>query len=208
MKTGVLNSIVIENPTLLFEFVEDIRRQIQNENGKTVLSFHNELLIMNKSVELITDVYGIDINSRRCIGRLVDFLCEKSIDEIHYSDTMQLLSQMSSYISELTWDLDCEIECLDILPKQLLKAANLSVVEDGHTLAERIFQYIQFICQFFGEKVFIFVNARGYIPQNEFIALAATIVSHDYRCLFVDNKEYPLVCDENRRIIDMDLCEI
>ncbi len=207
IKQDMFNSLVIENQSLLYKFIMDIHQQMEKRDGKVVLSQNNELLDICKNVELMTDVYGFCLNSKSILGKITDILCQKAVDEVHYEQSMRLISDIEAYFDDLVWDMDCEIVCNDINVKQLIKSISFEVVDDKEFLAERILRYMEMVRMFLGDKLFLFVNFRGFIEESQFQRLTDTMIQHEYHALFIDNKEFAMLENENRLTIDVDLCE-
>ncbi len=207
IEQGRINSLIVENQGLLYRLVDDIHNQLQKRDGKAVLSQNDEVLDIYKNIELLTDVYNIDLNSKSIISKITDELTKKAVDEVHYEPTMKLISSLQTYFEDLVWDMDCEISCNEINAKQLIKTFNFEVVQDTVNLSEQILKYVELVRQFLGEKLFIFVNFRGFVENEQYQYFVDTLNEHGFQVLFVDNKEYPMLLDENRLVIDIDLCE-
>lgn len=57
-----ISVLVIEAPEFFYELLMDIKSQINNFEGNTVLSVRNEPVSFHKCVELITDPLAIEMN--------------------------------------------------------------------------------------------------------------------------------------------------
>ena len=60
----------------------------------------------------------------------------------------------------------------------------------------------------FLDEIAIFVNLRSYFPDDSISRFLQTALDHQYRLLLVDAWEHPKLPEEQRLIIDKDLCEI
>ena len=60
----------------------------------------------------------------------------------------------------------------------------------------------------FLDEIAIFVNLRSYFPDDSISLFLQTALDHQYRLLLVDAWEHPKLLEEQRLIIDKDLCEI
>lgn len=58
------------------------------------------------------------------------------------------------------------------------------------------------------EKLFITVDLRAFIPDEQAAAFMASVLSHGFHLLMLESAERPLLPCEQRTIIDRDLCEI
>ena len=55
LKVGLVSSLVIEHPSLLFQLLLDLRQQLEGKSGKAILSKDNVPIPIPKFMELITD---------------------------------------------------------------------------------------------------------------------------------------------------------
>ena len=60
----------------------------------------------------------------------------------------------------------------------------------------------------FLDEIAILVNLRSYFPDDSISLFLHTALDHQYRLLLVDAWEHPKLPEEQRLIIDKDLCEI
>ena len=90
----------------------------------------------------------------------------------------------------------------------LIKACGLSVMDDSESDIERVFQYITMVRDLFGEKLFVFVNIRSFFSDEDMETFIETVVAHNFYVLLIDGKEYNRMKNEERIVIDSDLCVI
>ena len=107
----------------------------------------------------------------------------------------------------MSLNFDTEIECHDISFQQILKAAELTVVDEYSRLVDRIYAYMELIREFEGDKLFIFVNLSSYIKNERLQEFVNTVVGHSFRVLLIDSHDFERLEKENRLIVDCDLCE-
>lgn len=60
----------------------------------------------------------------------------------------------------------------------------------------------------FLDEIAIFVNLRSYFPDDSISLFLQTALDHQYQLLLMDAWEHPKLLEEQRLIIDKDLCEI
>lgn len=202
-----ISVLVIEEPEFFYELLIDIKKQINNFEGNTVLSVHNEPVSFNKYVELITDLLAIEINSRTIIKKVVVAMEKCGQDAAYYERTQKLMAEIEAYINDLSLNFDTEIECRDISFQQILKAAELTVADEYSRLVDKIYAYMELIREFEGDKLFIFVNLSSYIKNEQLQEFVNTVVGHSFRVLLIDSHDFEKLEPENRLIVDCDLCE-
>ena len=68
--------------------------------------------------------------------------------------------------------------------------------------------YIELIGEFDRPRLFVTVNMRSFVADDEMELFARTVVGHGYHVLGIESREHPLLSAEKRVIVDADLCEI
>lgn len=202
-----ISVLVIEEPEFFYELLIDIKKQINNFEGNTVLSVHNGPVSFHKYVELITDPLAIEMNSRTIMKKVLVAMEKCGQDAVYYERTQKLMAEIETYINDLSLNFDTEIECHDISFQQILKAAELTVVDEYSRLVDRIYAYMELIREFEGDKLFIFVNLSSYIKNERLQEFVNTVVGHSFRVLLIDSHDFERLEKENRLIVDCDLCE-
>ena len=122
--------------------------------------------------------------------------------------THKLLAELECYLNDLAMEQDVELTYEKLSLNNLLKSVGARVVIDYNKLVERLFAYMDLVRRFEGEKLFLLVNLRSFVSNEDMELFMQTVVAHGLQVLLVDNQAYPLLPLERRRIIDMDLCEI
>lgn len=202
-----ISVLVIETPDFLCELLTDIKHQMNNLEGDTVLSIHDEPVSFHKHVELVTDPLAIEMNNRTIIKKLLIAMEKCGQDDIYYERTQKLMAEIETYINDLSLNFDADIECHDISLQQILKAAELTVVDQYDRLVDKIYAYMELVREFEGDKLFIFVNLSSYIGKEELQKFTDTITGHSFQVLLIDSRDFERLENENRLIVDCDLCE-
>lgn len=202
-----IHSLIIENQHFLYNVLQDIYMQTNRYDGKCVFSVKETPQEMSKFTELLTDFISFDINKKSLLTKVISNLDNSAQDSSHFLQTQQLLSGISSYIYDLSFDLDFSITVEDFSFSQVLKACSLKIDSNSTTLAEKIFEYILLVRNLIGDKLFILVNLRGFINDEELQLFISTAAVHDIKILFIESVSRNLLKGENRITIDNDLCE-
>ena len=202
-----INVLVIETPDFLYELLTDIKRQMNNFEGDTVLYVHEEPVSFHKYVELITDPLSIEMNNRTIVKRVLTAMEKCGQDDVYYERTQKLMAEIEAYINDLSLNFDTDIECHEISLQQILKAAELTVADEYSRLVDRVYAYMELIREFEGDKLFIFVNLSSYIGREQLQEFANTVIGHSFQVLLIDSHDFERLEKENRLIVDCDLCE-
>lgn len=208
IEQGVFNSIIIENQNYYYQLVHDLKLQIDGKEGGWVLSENDTPLGISKNIELLIDYFDINCNHKTIITKVINALEKKASNNAYIDATLQLLADAERYIYNLSEDYEIMIDCDKVTISQLLKAMGITVHIDSEEITEVLYTYMQVFRQFVGDRLFVFVNMRSYVSNIQFDEFVKTIISHGYQAIFLENKEYPILENERRLIIDEDLCEI
>lgn len=202
-----INTLIIESPGFLYEFVNDLKKQMNNLEGETVLSLHDEPVSIYKNGDMISDPLSFEINNRKILTKVLSAMEKYSLEDVYYEQTQKLVSQIEAYINELSLKFDADIICENISFQHILKAAGISIADDYEQLIDRIYAYMELVREFEGDKLFIVVNLGSFVEREQLQEFADTVIGHSYRVLLVESHEFMRLKNENRLIIDHDLCE-
>lgn len=202
-----IHTLLIENQQYLYDTLQDIYLQINRYDGKSVLSINETPVDVSKHVELLTDFINFDINKKTLISNVLSKLDNEALDPTHYLQTQQLLSYIEKYIFDLSSDFDFEISIRDLSFSQVLKHCNLTINCNYRTLVEKVLEYITLVRELVGDKLFILVNIRSFISDQEAQLFINTVTLQDIKVLFIESYDKALLRGENRITIDNDLCE-
>lgn len=202
-----ISVLVIEEPKFFCELLIDIKNQINKFEGDTVLSISNEPVSFHKYVELIIDPLDLEMNSRTIIKKVLEAMEKCGLDAVYYERTQKLIAEIEEYINDLSLNFDTEIGCQDISFQKILKAVELTVVEEYSRLVDKIYAYMELTREFEGDKLFIFVNLSNYIGNEQLQEFINTVIGHSFRVLLIDSHDFERLEQENRLIVDCDLCE-
>lgn len=202
-----INTLIIENPLFMYELLWDIKGQIDNREGYTVLSHNDEPVSFAKYAELITDPLSVDLNQKNIIKKMLNAMEKCGLNDVYYEQTQKLLAGIENLIQELSLNFDADIECHELSLQQLLKAADISIADNYRRLADRLYAYMELVREFDGDKLFLFVNLSSYIDEQQMQEFADTVIGHSFRVLLIDSHDFPRLGNENRLTVDRDLCE-
>ncbi len=207
-ENGFLNTLVIENSHLFYRFACDICNQISGNNGSTVVSENDKPCIFPKRVELLDQFVPFEVNTRLIISKLNAAFEQNALSPDYYETGMQLLSEIECFLNSMSLDLPCDVLFTKLNMGSIIKALGAEFRNEYHSLPEQILDYMELVRVLDRDKLFILLNPRSYISDEELELLAKDILAKGYHVLFVDSFSRRLVAREKRITIDDDLCEI
>jgi len=199
---------VIESPSLMCGYVEELWKQADGKEGKFVLSENGKELDMGKAIEVFLTPFGVDVNDKKCWSKVVAELKGKAFDETHYVQTQQLFSSIEQYFISLEMDSELDFCYEEIDFGQLLKASGMKLEGDEENLVNHLVQYMKIMVKLLRKKVMVFVNLSSFLEQKELELLFEQAFYLKLHVLLIESKEICLASEKKCFIIDKDKCEI
>ena len=208
---GSINSLVIENPTQFFKYLEELYTQINSQEGSFVLSEEGSILKISKYIHFIESPFSIDINQKSVLNKILNLLKDEIMSsneiETFYHINTKLSEMIDSASEAIGFSLQYE-EIPDIL--NLLKVMNIKLAQNkSEHLVETLIDYLKIVSQILGTKIIVFANMNSYLNADDMTFLKEIAMYEKLTLLFIDNCEpkcYNIY--DNKYIIDADLCEI
>ena len=204
-----VKSLIIENQKVMYQFITEIYNAINSSDTSIIFSEDDKIIKASGRVELITTFVPFVINEKRLINKVIGLLQEEALNELHYNETMELLSKIERYVSKLSASLPYDIETSGLDALSLIKMCGITIYDDSISDIERVFHYMKIVRDLLGDKLFIFVNIGSFFDENDVKSFSAMVVVHGFNVLLIDNKEYDFGTSVIKKlIIDKDLCII
>lgn len=142
------------------------------------------------------------------INKVINRMQKLAMDEEYYYQTNELITLLESYLLDLSVELTGNIEFSKITWENTIKAVGIEFADNYDSFAEKILDYMELVREYDSEKMFITLNLRSYISDDEMNKFVNDVVARGYKLLMVENSEYPIIEHEKRYIIDADKCII
>lgn len=201
-------SIVIENQKLLYTIICDILRQVQGDDGETVLSENNQVIEISKYAELITQFTPFEINHKNLLNKVVAEMQKIAVDELHYMKTQQIVSEWERYLIDLSTGMVGNLNFSKLLADTLIKSAGIEFDDIYESLAEKILDYFELVEEYDKKKLFIMVNLRSYLSDEEMKRFMRDVLARKMQVLLIESSERSVLDEEKRYIVDADFCVI
>ena len=174
---GEVWTIIVENQRYLYNILTDIERQILGNEGKVILSENEKVVRIDKKMELLTQFVPFDMNRKPLLNKIMAAMQEAALEDEFYVKTNELLSAWESLCINLTWNLPGDIEFKKINLDSLIKAAGVEIENEYERLGEKLIDYFELIETYDCKKVFVLLNLRSYIADNEMEAFIQEIIA-------------------------------
>lgn len=204
-----IGEFIIESPVLFREVGRDLNEEtddgvgLQFSNGSKTLSFSTEL-------NAIFNPMKLDFNNRKASAALLKMLVKTSNSENYYLETNKFKTKILKYLGELIDEegFGFEVVADDFTLDQIAKAVNFHVVGDKDDYVELLTDYMEAMTDLAGIKLFVFVNLRSYLADEDFEHLIKNVLNHQFDILLIENQARAKYEEIQRIIVDKDYCEI
>ncbi len=203
-----IQTIIIENPGFMYKLLLDLTQQIEGLEGETIVSIRNEPVSICKYVEIIDRFVPFNLNKKALLNKISAALEKNAMEAAHFQETAELLKDIELYLDKIAFDFPCDIVFNKINIASLIKSSALELRDDYKSLAEKVFDYMELVQEFEDTKLFITLNMRDFISDDEMELFGRTVLAHAYHLIMIEGAEHPKLSMEERLIIDSDLCEI
>mgnify|MGYP002565148466 FL=1 len=200
---------IIESPKEFSEYLHELYCQYEKDEGRFVLSQRDKILELSKYLEIIVNPFTVEINSRKILNKLYIKLEKVSKEEQMYEETLELTAYIHEYLMQLEQQTNYILSFDDNLEiPALLKAVGIKHEEMEDDFFERIIRYVKIAVEVLSTKVFVFVNIRSYLTDEQIQELIKEIRYQEAKILFMESQERACLEGGMRYIIDRDGCEI
>ena len=202
-----LAEFIIESPIFFRSIIRDLGKI--DEDGKMHFTQEGKV-IASKDIEIVFNPLNLDFNNRRVITTLLKMVLKTSLSEDFYLPTNNLKTNIIKYLSEIvdSREFNFEVETDEFTIESIAKATNLHVVGDEDDFVELITDYMAMMTELIETKLFIFINLRSFMNEDETKRLVKNILNHQFNVFLIENQNREKIENGSRIIIDKDLCEL
>jgi CRISPR-associated protein Csn2 len=209
LEQGKPTFLILENAKLFREVVQDIFNQVNGIEGKAVLSDEDEIIPLNKQIDLILDLFSLNCNSHKMLSKLQGELAQVAVGEELYKDTSDLLSKLQMYAGTLADNAKYPLKFNEEMGiVELVKLLNFKFDLQDESILEKIVSYMIVSKEYLKIDTFVFINLQSVITSAELKELFKQIAYEKITILLIESVSRDKIMDECRIIIDNDLCEI
>lgn len=203
-----VNTVIIEKQTLLSDICRDIYDQLQGMDGRIILSKNDKPIEFSKNAELLAQFIPFEINKKGLLNKLAARVETIANEPDYYEQTMTEMASLEKYLWSLTENLRGDIRFSKLGIGSIIKSVGMEFDEDYISLGEKIIDYMELVREYDKDRLFIMVNLRSFIDDDEAEALYDTILRKQFNVLMLENCEHTHIKRELYCIIDKDYCEI
>lgn len=207
-ETGHLCELVIENPKFLREAIKDLT--INKDEKELSITEDGDPLKFDRDIDVVFNPLKLDFNSKRAITTLLKLLVKTSVSEDFYLTTNSLKTKIVKYFNDIidAGDFEFEVSADDFTIDSIAKAVNIHIVSDEDDFVELLIDYVSMMAELASIKLFVFVNLRLLLPDEDVNRLHHNLDNHQINMLLLEGTAQERLEGVPRWLIDRDLCEI
>lgn len=202
-----VNELVIENKKMFFDLINSLMMQIDGFHGDCVLSISDKPVELSKYADIIVQFAPFELNRKSLLSKLHSTLEKKARSSDNYVKTVEILGELERYMLHLSEDLPFEISCQKLAIEPVIKALSPEIEENDKNTLEKIFAYMELVCELDRNKLFIMVNMRSYFTDEEMEIFTQSACLHDFKVLLLEAFDFPKLKHTKKYVVDNDLCE-
>ena len=200
---------VLESPALFSKYLYELYGETNGAEGKFVLSDETEEIDIAKYVELVMTPFEVDCNDRRILKKLYSDLSTLAYESESFLATQDMLQKLQAYFYDLEQKIGYPLEIDDEIDiSAIWKAMNVRVEDYADNVLEKICQYIKIVTEVLHKKVFVFVNFRSYLTDEQLEQLIELAIYNEVKLLFIENCQRDFLEQCTYCVIDKDECQV
>jgi len=203
---NTLQTLVIENPIELRRVISLLQQESQGEYDGFYLSEGNDLLSFPSAALLLLNPFELDYSGKKLKNALYSRL---ETSDLYTSETYyRLLEDLNRFAQELSLSCDFEVCYSEVTSSAaLLKLFDFRFDLEDAPFAEKILSFIRLQRAYGDKKLFIFLNLKAFLSEEEFRLLAKSLYYEKIPVLLIEDHLRSLrIPGETCTIVDKDLC--
>ena len=206
---GEIIHLIVESPSLFYEYSKEIMKQIQGDEGRFLLSHEGQSVNIGKSVGTALSPFSIDSNQKPIVSKAISLIKEEILTSSYLESLQQINNIISNMIDDAAVTLNLSINYEQITDvNTLLKVMSIDFDEISDlSLTEQLIDYIKIIKNIMSTKIYVFCNFSPFLNGSDVMHLQKLCQHEKVTILMIDNMNRESFIGK-KYIIDKDLCEI
>ena len=211
IKDNIIYTLVFENKKYYRENIIELINQHKDNEGSYILSNDNKEISFEKSSYIITDIFNIEINSKKILTKIYNSLLKQIIyDTVEYNE---LTTHIRAYFEKLIFNSPFEVEQgeeIDI--NSFLKLGDFRIYIEEDDILEKFIKFLKVLVQLFGINIIFIVGLHTVFTDEEIKEIYKEVCVNKISIINIEYQQFDNLSDENYiekvYIFDKDNCEI
>ena len=208
---NTIYTLVFENKKYYRENIKELISQHKGNEGNYIYSNDNKEIAFEKSSYIITDIFNIDINSKKILTKIYNSLLKQIIDDtVEYNE---LTTHIRVYFEKLIFNSSFEVEQgeeIDI--NSLLKLGDFRIHVEEDDILEKFIKFLKVLVQLCGITIIFIVGLHNVFTDEEVREIYKEVCVNKISIINIEYQQFNNLSNENYKeivyIFDKDNCEI
>ena len=211
IEDNIIYTLVFENKKYYQENIIELINQHKGNEGSYILSNDNKEISFDKNSYIITDIFNIDINSKKVLTKIYNSLLKEIVEDI--SSYNELSTNIRLYFEKLIFNSSLEIEQgEEIDMSSLLKLGDFKVHVENDDILEKFIKFLKVLTELCGCKIILVVGLHNVFTKDEIIEIYKEVCLNKINIINIEYQQFNNLSNENYKeivyIFDGDNCEI
>ena len=211
IEENTIYTLVFENKKYYRENIKELISQHKGNEGNYIYSNDNKEISFEKSSYIITDIFNIEINSKKILTKIYNSLLKQIIDDtVEYNE---LTTHIRAYFEKLIFNSSFEVEQgeeIDI--NSLLKLGDFRIHVEDDDIIEKFIEFLKVLVQLCGINIIFIVGLHNVFTDEEIKEIYKKVCVNKINIINIEYRQFDNLSDENYiekvYIFDKDNCEI
>ena len=208
---NTIYTLVFENKKYYRENIKELISQHKGNEGNYIYSNDNKEISFEKSSYIITDIFNIEVNSKKILTKIYNSLLKQIIDDtVEYNE---LTTHIRAYFEKLIFNSTFGVEQgeeIDI--NSLLKLGDFRIHIEEDDILEKFIKFLKVLVQLFGINIIFIVGLHNVFTDEEIKEIYKEVCVNKINIINIEYRQFDNLSDENYiekvYIFDKENCEI
>lgn len=208
LKENVTSVLVLEDTALRLSMIKELYQQLTGKDGNWMLAECEKNYELSKYAELILEPFSIQLNNKKIKAKLYQDM-NIIANDCFYMQGLEVHSHICSYLENLLEKIPYPVKYKEEwnVP-ELLKLYGIEFEDESDDICERFFDYIKLMNQVCGINIFITVNLKQYLTENQLEELYKLAGYSKIQLVLIEFNMDRKLENEDVYILDKDGCII
>ena len=211
IEENTIYTLVFENKKYYRGNIKELISQHKGNEGNYIYSNDNKEISLEKSSYIITDIFNIEINSKKVLTKIYNSLLKQIIDDtVEYNE---LTTHIRAYFEKLIFNSPFEVEQgeeIDI--NSLLKLGDFRIHVEEDDILEKFIKFLKVLVQLCGITIIFIVGLHNVFTDEEVREIYKEVCVNKISIINIEYQQFDNISDENYiekvYILDRYNCEI
>lgn len=175
----------IEDTQIYYEFVRELKNQIDGEDGDFVLSNNFKSLKLDSNAEIIVGPFDMAFDSKKIANLISKRIVKTAVEDEYFIKFQTIEKSIMEYLRNLIIDADLPVEVGPIEIENLIKASSIKTSE-SNSFYDNLVNYVSLLLNLSKPKLLILVDIKRYIKQDFLAEFLNFLQYEDVNVLFID----------------------